>query len=307
MGGGVGWGRGPGRHGRDVWPEWRGRVGGGGVGWSGVDGRHGHGRGRARHGREGDTAAGRCHTEEMTQDGLATSFGAAAEQYERGRPLYPDLAVGWVLPPGAARVLDLGAGTGKLTRQLRGRGLEVIAVEPSAGMRETLRRAVPGVSVLAGAAERIPLADRCVDAVVVAQAWHWVDPARAVPEVARVLRPGGWLGLLWNLRDERTGWVARLSRLMGVREGPGGDTTEPVVGAPFGPVERRELEWVFHLSRGALPDYVASRSYVIALPPDRRADMLAAVGELASEAALTDDGQLAMPQITRCYRAALTG
>jgi SAM-dependent methyltransferase len=241
----------------------------------------------------------------MTQDGLATSFGTAAEQYERGRPLYPDLAVDWVLPPGAARVLDLGAGTGKLTRQLSARGLDVIAVEPSAGMREALRGAVPGASVLAGTAERIPLADRCVDAVVVAQAWHWVDPARAVPEVARVLRPGGWLGLLWNLRDERAGWVARLSRLMGVREGPGGGTTAPVIGAPFGPVERRDVEWVFRLSRAALSDYVASRSYVIALPAARRADMLAAVGELASGPALAADGQLAMPQITLCYRAAL--
>ncbi len=140
----------------------------------------------------------------------AASFGAAAATYERARPSYPDEAIGWLLPPGARRVLDLGAGTGKLTRGLVGRGLGVVAVEPSAGMRDQLARVLPGVTVLAGTAEEIPLADHAVDAVLVAQAWHWVDPARAVPEAARVLAPGGRLGLLWNIRDERADWVAEL-------------------------------------------------------------------------------------------------
>ena len=124
----------------------------------------------------------------------ASSFGAAADAYERGRPPYPPEAVDWLLPPGASRVLDLGAGTGKLTRQLRDRGLDVIAVEPSAGMRDQLARAVPGVTVRAGSAEELPLAGGSVDVVLVAQAWHWVDRSRAVPEVARVLVPGGRLG-----------------------------------------------------------------------------------------------------------------
>ncbi len=119
------------------------------------------------------------------------SFGAAAVTYERARPSYPDEAIDWLLPPGARRVLDLGAGTGKLTRGLRDRGLDVVAVEPSAGMRDQLARVLPGVRALAGTAERIPLAGHAVDAVLVAQAWHWVDPARAVPEAARVLAAGG--------------------------------------------------------------------------------------------------------------------
>ena len=145
----------------------------------------------------------------------AGSFDSAAGLYERGRPPYPPAALDWLLPPGARRVLDLGAGTGKLTRQLVARGLDVVAVEPLDGMRAELARAVPGARVLAGSAERIPLADGAVDAVLAAQAWHWVDPARAVPEVARVLAPGGTLGLVWNERDERESWVAELGRIIG--------------------------------------------------------------------------------------------
>src|SRR5690348_13701049 len=132
----------------------------------------------------------------------ATSFGVAAGAYERGRPPYPAAAIDWLVPEHATRVLDVGAGTGKLTRQLRERGLDVIAVEPSAGMREELHRAVPGAPVLAGTAEQIPLADGTVDLVIVAQAWHWMDPERTIPEVARVLAPGGRLGLMWNRRVE---------------------------------------------------------------------------------------------------------
>ena len=109
----------------------------------------------------------------------ANSFGAVADVYERGRPQYPAEAIDWLVPPHATRVADVGAGTGKLTRQLHERGLDVVAVEPSAGMRGQLRRAVSGVPVLGGTGERIPLADHSVDAVLVAQAWHWVDPERA--------------------------------------------------------------------------------------------------------------------------------
>ena len=140
------------------------------------------------------------------------------------------------------------------------RGLEVTAVEPSADMRDQLRRAVPGAAVLAGTAEQIPLAGRSVDAVLVAQAWHWVDLRQAVPEVARVLRPGGRLGLLWNIRDEREDWVARLGTIMRSAEGhhASSDTMSgaPQVGPPFGPVERFDVEWVHHLAPDALLDSI---------------------------------------------------
>src|ERR1700749_3571873 len=131
-------------------------------------------------------------------DAHATLFGGAAASYERGRPPYPPEGVDWLLPPGARRVLDLGAGTGKLTRQLAGRGLDVVAVEPLAGMRAELSRVLPDTPALAGSAEHIPLPDGSVDAVLAAQAWHWVTPERATPEVGRVLRPGGPAGLVWD-------------------------------------------------------------------------------------------------------------
>ena len=111
----------------------------------------------------------------------ARSFGAVADVYERGRPPYPPEALDWLLPPGRPRVVDLGAGTGKLTRQIHERGLEVTAVDPSEGMLAQLRLSVPGVPARLGAAEALPLPGQCADAVLVAQAWQWVDTARAFP------------------------------------------------------------------------------------------------------------------------------
>jgi SAM-dependent methyltransferase len=236
----------------------------------------------------------------------ANSFGAVADVYERGRPLYPAEAIDWLIPAQARRVADVGAGTGKLTRQLRDRGLDVIAVEPSAGMREQLRRAVPGVPVLGGTAERIPLAGGSVDVVLVAQAWHWVDPALAIPEVARVLAPGGRLGLLWNRRVEDEEWVADLSTIIGSRGTPGSSRHFPDLGPPFGLVERRTVDWVHRLSRAEMTDWVASRSYVITLPDERRDGVLSQVRELLdTHPALAGGGEIALRMVTRCSRADL--
>lgn len=236
----------------------------------------------------------------------ARSFGAAAAAYERGRPAYPARAIDWLLPSTARRVLDLGAGTGKLTRQLRERGLDVVAVEPSSEMREQLTRALPDVRVLAGTAEAIPLDDQAVDAVLVAQAWHWVDAATAVPEVARVLSPGGRLGLLWNVRDEREDWVAQLGRIVQRDDRQDAASATPTVGPPFEPVERLDIEWRYRLTRDALIDLVASRSAVIALPDPQREAVLTRVRHLTgTHPDLADVDEVVLPYVTRCHRADL--
>ncbi|WP_084725759.1 class I SAM-dependent methyltransferase [Streptacidiphilus melanogenes] len=248
----------------------------------------------------------------------ANSFGAAAAAYERGRPEYPAAALDWLLataPEGrtvAPRdVVDLGAGTGKLTRALCARGLGVSAVEPSEGMREQLARAVPDARVLAGSAEAIPLADASADVVLAAQAWHWVDTAVAVPEAARVLRPGGTLGMLWNIRDEREDWVAALGRLLnpeGART-TGGEGVEGLADHPglFGPVERFDVEWRHTLTGDQLVDLVASRSYVITMAAAERETLLAEVRSLFDHhPTLSGRTHVELPYLTQCYRARRT-
>jgi SAM-dependent methyltransferase len=233
----------------------------------------------------------------------AASFGAAADAYERSRPSYPEAAVDWILPNGVRRVLDLGAGTGKLTRHLVARGLNVVAVEPSEGMRTTFNHGLD-VPVLAGSAEAIPLEDASVDLVVCGQAWHWFDPARAVPEVARVLKPGGHLGLIWNIRDRRDAWMDAFSGLEPEHDNSEDDSENPRVGSPFGPVERFDLPWRQSTSPDALIDLLASRSYVIVLPPDERARLMAGVRRfLETDPSTAGKAEISVPYVTRCSRA----
>ena len=235
----------------------------------------------------------------------ASSFGAAAGSYQRGRPEYPQSVVEWLVPRRAKTVLDLGAGTGKLTWPLVAAGLKVTAVEPAQGMREQLAAAVPGAAVLAGAAERIPLPDASVDAVVVAHAWHWFDPDRAVPEVARVLVPGGTLSLVWNDRDETEPWMAALGAIMH-RQAAQLIDTSPRLGPPFGPPERMELRWQQRVTRQEVLDMVASRSYVISMLAAERDELLGEVAELLSEHPdLRGHEEIAMPYIARCTRVRL--
>ncbi|GAY18885.1 class I SAM-dependent methyltransferase [Mycobacterium sp. shizuoka-1] len=234
------------------------------------------------------------------------SFGSEAAAYERGRPSYPPEAIDWLLPPGARDVLDLGAGTGKLTTRLVERGLDVVAVDPLAEMLELLSSALPDTPALLGTAEQIPLPDDSVDAVLVAQAWHWFDPQQAVAEVARVLRPGGRLGLVWNARDERLGWVKDLGRIIGHENAQFNDTT--TVPAPFTGVEHHRVEWTSYLTPQALIDLVASRSYCITSPADVRTQTLEEVRELlTTHPALANSTGLALPYITVCIRATLAG
>src|SRR5215469_4085258 len=152
----------------------------------------------------------------------ATSFGNVAESYDRVRPGPPAEALDWLVPVGCGLAVDLAAGTGLFTRALAGRAAQVVAIEPDRRMRAVLARQSPQVRVLEGWGEEMPLPDGCADAVFVSTAWHWLDPARAVPEIARVLRPGGRLGVVWTSRDRREDWVAELDllRLPGIDDSP---------------------------------------------------------------------------------------
>ncbi|HEY7076434.1 MAG TPA: class I SAM-dependent methyltransferase, partial [Solirubrobacteraceae bacterium] len=202
----------------------------------------------------------------------ATSFGAHADAYERARPPYPDAALRWCLPEGARAALDLGAGTGKLTRGLLALGLDVTAVEPLAEMRAHLPAAA---RALDGSAEAIPLPDAAVDAVFAGQAFHWFDRDRALAEVARVLRPGGTLGLLWNRLDDRVGWVAELSDV--VKEaahltGAAAPYTQvPGLTEP----EHREFEWGQEADADLVVDRIGTSSLVILMSGAERAAALA--------------------------------
>jgi SAM-dependent methyltransferase len=216
----------------------------------------------------------------------AVGFARAAELYERARPSYPGDAVAWLsercgLGPGRT-VVDLGAGTGKLTRLLPATGARVIAVEPIPEMRALIQE----VEVLEGTAEAIPLADGAADAVVVAQAFHWFDHARALPEIHRVLAPDGRLGLIWNSRDlddplqaELDGVLRPYSRR--VSDQQSGVWRPPLEASPlFGTVEEASFPFAQSFRTDDLCERVASTSFVAAATPHEREELLARVRSL---------------------------
>lgn len=237
------------------------------------------------------------------------SFGAVAQLYERTRPGYPAEAVSWMLsgvrPKGT--VLDLGAGTGKLTRALLASGFDVVAVEPSAPMREALAAAVLDARVLEGSAEEIPLPDASVDGIVVGQAYHWFDTDIANPEMARVLRPGGTLGLVWNVLDERTGWIALLGQELDALDRNStlsGRSVTDELGAAFRPAEQADYHHVQRLTVTDLLDLVRSRSYVATLETAERDTLLRRVETLVLRNAPVDGHQvLSLPYVASTYRA----
>jgi SAM-dependent methyltransferase len=236
-------------------------------------------------------------------DPTGRRFGEASEAYERGRPEYPADAVAWLLGDRPRTVVDLGAGTGKLTRALVGHADTIVAVEPDPVMRAALAARLPEVTVLEGTGEGMPLPDAYADVIVVGQAWHWIDPVRGSAESARVLRPGGCLGLVWNDRDESDPWVARLSAILEeFGTSPDADF-EPHVDPPFGPLDTIAIPWVDDSTVDGVIDMVASRSYVIALDPERRASLIAQVSALAAEAADPSTGRVPVPYVTHGYRA----
>jgi ubiquinone/menaquinone biosynthesis C-methylase UbiE len=241
-------------------------------------------------------------TEQDERQMRAASFAGVADAYERARPGYPDDAVRWLAGDRPCDVLDLGAGTGKLTRSLAAIGHRMTAVEPLEPMLLQLRAAVPGIDGFLGSAEMIPLPDESVDVVTCAQAFHWFDHALALPEIARVLRPGGRLALIWNMRGEREPWVDELSDAMVGRTGfvhTASDTIER--SGLYGPVERAVFDHVQEIDRGALQELVISRSYCAILPPEERAPILEKVDAIFDER--SRDGILRLPYVTECFRA----
>jgi SAM-dependent methyltransferase len=194
-----------------------------------------------------------------------------------------------------------------LTRQLQAHGAVCVAVEPSASMREVFRRTVPAVAAAGGTAEMIPAADATMDAVVVGQAFHWFDPSRALPEAARVLRPGGWLALIWNERDEADPAMAelvRISRWDRSAPYPVGMDFGTVIDRSdlFGPVDRTKYPFVQRLDLTTFVEQVASRSYVQVLPDPERQDLLAQVAAFGT----TLGDPIAMPYITDLFCAQVT-
>jgi len=231
----------------------------------------------------------------------AASFGGVAEAYEHARPGYPDEAVRWLAGDEPCDVIDLGAGTGKLTRTLVRLGHRVTAVEPLEEMLAQLRGAVPGATAVSGNAEAIPLPDGSADVVTCAQAFHWFDPGPALTEIARVLRPGGRIALVWNVRDERTPWVAELSDAMVGRTGVDRHSGAIEGSGLYGPVERATFEHAQEVDRVALRELVLSRSYCAVLGEAERAPILARVDALFDERAT--GGVVRLPYLVECFRA----
>ncbi|MFT4085172.1 MAG: class I SAM-dependent methyltransferase [Nocardioides sp.] len=200
----------------------------------------------------------------------ALSFGGVAQSYERGRPTYPVEAVTWAVGARPASVLELGAGTGKLTAVLAGLGHDVFATDPDEKMLDILSAKLPEVRCTVGTAEQIPTGDGLYDVVVVGQAFHWFDHQAALPEIVRVLRPGGHLACLWNERDERIPWVRRLGELIGQQEQGPDPTTILDDSAMFSAVETTTFRHWQTVDRVSVQDLVLSRSNIAVLPEAER-------------------------------------
>ncbi|MFB9906186.1 class I SAM-dependent methyltransferase [Allokutzneria oryzae] len=240
----------------------------------------------------------------------ARSFGERAAQYAEHRPDYPADAVRWALEPvrdrEVVRVLDLAAGTGRLTEVLLGEPVSVIAVEPDAAMRAQLLGRLAGVAALAGTAEDIPLPDERVDAVLVGQAFHWFDPELALPEIARVLKPGGVLAALWNTDDDRVPWVAGLAGITGTgvrytdRRHDRGETLPD--NGYFGPFEQTTFGHTHRRTAASLTETIATHSVTLLKDERQRAATLAEVRAYLDAQPETANGEFDLPLVTIAAR-----
>jgi SAM-dependent methyltransferase len=252
----------------------------------------------------------------------AGSFGAVAAAYAEHRPDYPEAAVRWALEAAAElaagaglpglRVLDLGAGTGRLTAQLADLGADVTAVEPDPAMLAELRRQLPGIRALDGRAEAIPLPDGSVHAVLCGQAMHWFDMDRALPEIARVLAGGGVLAGLWNSDDDRVEWVAGLQRAaegaaspsLTARRSEAADYDIGLAGAQFfQPTERAEFPNSQARTADSLVATVATHSKFLVMPAAERERVLDGVRDYLRSRPETGGGEFTLPMVTSAVRA----
>jgi SAM-dependent methyltransferase len=222
----------------------------------------------------------------------ARGFALAPADYERGRPMYPFQAVRRLVKElrikPESTILDLAAGTGKLTRLLAQLGSEIVAVEPVDEMRERLVQTLPAVTALEGTAEDIPLDDESMDAVTVGQAFHWFDGDAALAEIHRVLRPGTRLGLIWNVKDESVDWVHQLAEII---EAFRGNAPRVASGAwkdaferteLFTPIERARFSFVHETDTATVVARVTSISFIAATAPRVREQVVEQVRELLS-------------------------
>jgi SAM-dependent methyltransferase len=250
-----------------------------------------------------------------------SSFGAVAATYAETRPDYPVDAVRWCVAPagrdiGTLRALDLGAGTGKLTALLAELGADVTAVEPDPAMLGELRRRLPSAQALPGSAEQIPLPDASVDAVLCGQAMHWFDLSRALPEIARVLVPGGALGALWNSDDDRVPWVAGLQDAAEGAASPSLSRrrseaisfgSEQFGVALFTPTERAEFANSQLLTADTLVEVIGTHSQFLVMAPEERTRLLAKVRSNLAAQPETAEGQFELPMVTSVIRAVRRG
>ncbi|MFH8381547.1 class I SAM-dependent methyltransferase [Kitasatospora sp. NPDC018058] len=246
----------------------------------------------------------------------ASSFGAAAAAYAEHRPDYAQDAVRWALDPAPGpRVLDLGAGTGKLTATLIAMGVEVIAVEPDPAMLTELRRSLPAVRALSGSAEAIPLPDASVDAVLSGNAMHWFDMAAAGPEIARVLAPGGVLAGLWNVMDDRAEWVAGLARVsgsaaIGPRDTPASWRVETAgahlpkngAAARFGSPEQALFPHGQRRTADSLVETLGTRAGMLVMPEPEREAALGRIRAFLAGQPETAHGEFTLPMMTGVLR-----
>jgi SAM-dependent methyltransferase len=242
----------------------------------------------------------------------ATSFGRVADDYDRLRPGPPDEALDWLVSPGCQTAIDVGAGTGLFSRALRRRIGGVIAVEPDERMRAVLMARSPDVRAVAGRGESIPLPDASADAVFVSSAWQWLDLERAVPEIARVLRDGGRLGVIATSRDRRVGWVAELDSLLGPDAARmAGDVNARVArrpeamlpeNAPFGAIARASFSFSRAVSLDDAVGWLATYSNVIMAPDGEREAGLARAREALLRRA-DAAGIVEIPVRSSCWRA----